>query len=179
MSMASRLRYAPDLILTRKMRIAKYGPVIKTMFESYGLPVSWGMAFAQQETTFRPWLDNLVDPGDKARGGSYGMFQMSLQTARQDLNFTLPVEDLYDVRCNASMAAKFIKRLFARYGNLTDTASHYNAGRALAKVPEFLTDKHGQFILDKQGNKVPHPTRATYVPNILASVEGEFKLYGI
>lgn len=123
----------PSRLLPYEKRMERFAPVIHHAFESLELNPTWGMAIARKESSFRPWVVNLTDPGDIRRGGSYGLFQMSLRTAL-DLGFLGQAKDLLDPDINAYWAAKLVKQLHDTWHNLADVASCYNSGKPLAKL---------------------------------------------
>jgi soluble lytic murein transglycosylase-like protein len=130
-------------------RETKYGPILRTAFEDEGLPGEWGMAFACQESRFDPNAESLTG-GDGRRGGSYGLCQMSLATARGDLGYTGDDEGLKNPQLNAKLAAQYCKLLMKRLKSrdLRDIAAAYNSGRPF--------------------NEAPKVTQTLYVPHILA-----------
>lgn len=126
----------PGRLLNRAGRVKRFGPAIVDAFRQHNLQPSWGYAFARVESDFKPWATNTRDAGDVARGGSWGMFMMSLQTARQDLGYHGGIADLRDLVVNADLAAQFIANLSAHSnGNLADVAARYNSGRPLSRLP--------------------------------------------
>jgi len=132
-----------------RLRENKYGPIIRAEFEHRMVPYTWGMAFARQESAFRPQSFNSMG-GDGRRGGAFGMFQLTLLTART-LRFSGQPTELLNPQVNAMWAATLVSDLYARYaGKLTDVAAAYNSGKPFAKAPNV--------------------TRAIYVPNIVRYV---------
>jgi soluble lytic murein transglycosylase-like protein len=131
----------PSRLLTYRQRVARFTPIITRAFESLELNPYWGMALAKKESAFRPWVVNMTDPGDVRRGGSYGMFQMSLRTAL-DLGFHGTTAELLDPDVNAFWAARLVGQLNDRYQNLADVASCYNSGKPLSKLPAWHRTRH-------------------------------------
>lgn len=130
---------------------AKYGPILRAAFVAEGLPGEWGMAISKWETggTFDP---NTVatDPRDLARGGSYGLCQMSLRTA-QALGFQGDAKLLLDPWLNAHYAAALCAQNQRIVGSdLARVAAAYNCGC--------------EHVL--QGT-VPADTASLYVPHVV------------
>ncbi len=140
-------------------RAALYGPLIRAAFEAEGLPGHWGMALARQESAFEPSAQCLIG-GDKKRGGSFGLCQMSLATAQGDLGYLGDGDGLKNPEVNTKLAAKFCKLLTKRLKTteLKDIAAAYNSGRPFAKAPK--------------------STRTVYVPNVLRFAQEYAQLEG-
>lgn len=128
------------------MRVRKYGPILVRAFTAAKLPAVWGLAFARQESDFRPDAQALTG-GDAKRGGSYGLCAMTLQTARE-YQPTITVDDLKDPELNATAAAAHIAALVRQCGPvLHEVAARYNSGKSLERAPD--------------------STRDVYVPNVV------------
>lgn len=100
---------------------------------SKNLPVNWGLAIARQESGFRPWARNNIG-GDKARGGAWGLFQVTLGTA-QGLGYRGDGPGLLDPVVNADYAARLVAELRNQWHSLQDVAAAYNSGKAYALAP--------------------------------------------
>lgn len=143
-------------LLPYSARLKKYRPAIVDAFLAQGLPEALGLAIARQESAFKAGA-RTVTGGDARRGGSYGLCQMSLMTAR-DLGYLGPPEGLLNPQLNARLAAEHCKRLATVYKSFwPDVAAAYNSGRSLAYSPK--------------------TTRLTYVPNVMKYM-AEFELSG-
>ncbi len=127
--------------------MAQYALILVIAFQNEGLPTEWGLALARQESNFAPKALNM-SAGDALRGGSWGLCQMSLKTARA-LGYVGAAEGLTDPQLNARLAAKLCKELVVRFRttNLADVAAGYNSGKPFAKAPV--------------------STRTVYVPRVL------------
>ena len=126
-------------------RLATVRPIIEAAFIARDLPTAWGMAFAMQESAFKASATNLTDPGDVARGGSFGLFQMSYKTALTECGYHGPATGLLDPQVNAALAAKFISILQKRHyvngpNDLENIASGYNSGKPRDKAPPSTRD---------------------------------------
>lgn len=129
-------------------RFNAYCDIIETAFAARHLKPEWGFAFARQESAFKANATNRRDAGDLRRGGSFGLFQMSMMTARA-LGFKGSEKELLKPETNSQYAAELIEQLHKRYqGNLKDIAACYNSGKSFEKAP--LVTQHN------------------YVPNVLA-----------
>lgn len=130
-------------------RVRLYSNEIKDAFLYNGVPFVIGLAFAHRESRFRN-VSNLTG-GDGARGGAWGIFQVTLKTAR-GYGFEGSVHELSSIRINAHYASKVIK--WAMTGVAADDykniASRYNSGKPFDKAPDM--------------------TRNNYVPRFLESI---------
>ncbi len=113
----------------------KYAPILVAAFLSEGLPPEWGMAIARQESAFNP-LAYVNSGGDKLRGGSRGLCQMSWLTAK-GLGYLGQPSDLFTPRVNADLAARLCKQLIRQFRthDLRDIAAGYNSGKPFARAP--------------------------------------------
>lgn len=134
--------------MTFTQREALYFPVLVAAFLRHNLPPEWGVAIARQESAFVVTASN-NSAGDAKRGGSWGLCQISLLTARS-LGFTGTTADLLNPEINAELAAALCEEISKRLKttSLADVASAYNSGKPMQKAPT--------------------STRTVYVPRVLA-----------
>lgn len=118
---------------TRAERAARVFPLAGAAAARWRVPVELLMGIAQQESDFYPYA-TATDPRDLARGGSYGLVQMSLQTARS-LGYLGAVGDsalltgIYDPAVNLDLGARYLRDLLAQTkGDTAAAVSAYNAG---------------------------------------------------
>lgn len=124
-----------DTRLTLAEREHLYLPLLARTAYVYSLPPHWLVGIARVESGFHTRAAG-TSAGDMARGGSTGLTQMSLQTARA-LGFTGSTEDLYAPATNARLAAMLIvhnMRSF-RVDSIEDVAALYNSGKRFAQAP--------------------------------------------
>jgi len=121
--------------MTLANRESVYGPILVAAFTNVGLPPEWGMAIARQESAFKPAVINNTG-GDALRGGSRGLCQMSLKTARA-LGFVGDPDLLFQPVLNAQLAAKLCLSLTRQFktAELKDIAAGYNSGKPFARCP--------------------------------------------
>jgi soluble lytic murein transglycosylase-like protein len=138
------------LLPTATMRRKRLQPFITEAWRSAGLLPSWGLAFAMCESEFRPWWVNKTH-GDGRRGGAFGLYQMTLATARS-LGFLGEPEELLDLDINAHMAIKLIKDDLMKRGfkGLRDIACGYNSNCTYARAPAKKVEM-GRVIHDARG----------------------------
>lgn len=118
-----------------KDREALYLPILARAFASKGFPPELGPAIARQESGFIPTIENL-GPGDKELGGSYGLCQMGLSTAK-GLGYTGNINGLKDPIMNAALAADLCAKNQARADctGLKDVIAMYNSGKPYDRAP--------------------------------------------
>ena len=134
--------------MTFTEREALYFPVLVAAFLRHSLPPEWGPAIAHQESAFTATATN-NSAGDATRGGSLGLCQMSLLTARS-LGFAGAPGQLLDPELNAELAATLCAHIVSVFKtrDLRDVASAYNSGKPFARAPK--------------------STRNVYVPRVVA-----------
>lgn len=117
------------------MRFARenaYDDVVNAAAANSGVPAALLKAVIGLESEFNPRATALGG-GDGARGGSYGLMQMSLATARA-LGFTGTAQDLYDPGQNIALGAKYLRDLLREAGaggyGIDSAISAYNAGNS-------------------------------------------------
>ena len=91
------------------------------------------LAIVDTESGWRQSATNLTG-GDLARGGAYGLAQMTLRTA-QGIDSGATPERLLEPAYNLSLAAQLLGKLWGQYGNDADTVSAYNSGKPVATAP--------------------------------------------
>lgn len=118
-------------------------PIIRA-FTDAGVRPALGLAIARQESDFRAKAVN-NSGGDGSRGGSYGIMQMSMTTARE-LGYKGSWEGLLQVMPCASLAAKLCAQNLNRVTIATtrdvgyirwclDMAALYNSGHVFKDCP--------------------------------------------
>lgn len=107
--------------------ISKYAPTLIRIFSVLGVDPTLGCAIAHHESDWDPSARS-KDPRDEARGGSRGLCQVSLSTAR-DLGWKGTPEALYDPSLSALLAARLLARnAGAVTADPTRLAQAYNGG---------------------------------------------------
>jgi hypothetical protein len=114
---------AQRLILAREEH---FGPIVRGAFRKAGLPVEWGMAIARLESSFDP-TRSVRTGADGAMGGAWGICQMTLQTAHDELNYKGDGPALLDPTLCSTLAAQLCVQHVKIYGsNFKDIAATYN-----------------------------------------------------
>jgi soluble lytic murein transglycosylase-like protein len=136
--------------VTREQRLHTYGPILVDAFVRHGLPGVWGVGLARQESDFDASAKNL-EGGDAKRGGSFGLCQVTLLTARSLRGDGVTPEMLCDASFNADVAAELVAQLRDRYrGVVSDILAAYNSGKPWAHAPT--------------------RTQKVYVPNVIKHI---------
>jgi soluble lytic murein transglycosylase-like protein len=106
------------------------------------------LGIIEVESAWKPNATNLIGP-DGARGGAFGLTQMTLRTA-QGLRPGITGEELLDPRTNLDVAGQLLAENARRISPLwPDVAAAWNSGRSFDTAPE--------------------RTRYDYVPKVLAA----------
>lgn len=94
---------------------------------------------------------------------SYGLGQLMYTTALDlGLPASTPPEALYSIPLNLQFAAKLVRKLWRKYGNVRDVAAAYNSGRPFARAPVFTRLTHVPKVLKALGvsDALPLPAGA-------------------
>jgi soluble lytic murein transglycosylase-like protein len=138
------------------------------------------LAIIAQESGGDPNATNLTG-GDALRGGSYGLMQMSLATAK-GYGYTGTGTGLLDPRTNVDLGVRYLADCFAQAGgDLNGAAQAYNSGRTTgapsygAQVVSFYNKLGGQYGSPESGQADGSPLSsesgvATVAVLILATV---------
>lgn len=114
-------------------RIRKYAPRVVAASKAAGVDPLYMLATAYHESRFDPDAVNMTG-GDLARGGAFGMFQMTFKTAAA-LGYKGAPEGLKDFETNLSYALKLARQNAERAEKLDDMASLYNSGKKYYDAP--------------------------------------------
>lgn len=142
--------------MSLKQREAKYLPVVATAFRNAGLPPELGCALARQESAWNPTA-TASHPGDLARGGAFGLCQMTLKTAREVLGHRdITPEQIFDPAVNAALAAELCVHNLESLAGVTYSDT---------KAP--LMDLAAMYNSGRRYDKAPYITKTNYVPRVL------------
>lgn len=112
-----------------------YLPIVAEEFAKLGLPPHLGAAIARHESNWTADASVLTG-GDGARGGAFGLCQMTLKTAL-GLDPMATPSRLLDARYNASVAARLVAADWKRFrGRVEDVIAAYNSGKPFFRAPE-------------------------------------------
>jgi hypothetical protein len=120
---------------------AIFEPLVSAWAQKAQIPPVLLWSIAPVESGRRPRLVNLTSPGDVARGGSWGLFGMTLKTAiglwnrypklRQTVagqRFDGSGPSLLDPGVNTMFAATYLAELWREFKDFVPTVAAYNAG---------------------------------------------------
>lgn len=109
------------------MTATDWSQAVAPIAAQYGVPASLVLAIIQVESGGNPNAINNTG-GDAALGGSYGLMQMSADTA-QALGYNGPSSGLLDPTTNITLGTRYLADLLSETGGNVDAAiSGYNAG---------------------------------------------------
>jgi soluble lytic murein transglycosylase-like protein len=108
----------------------------------FNIDVALLYAFCTVESRCRAKALNKNDGTKKARAAgiiehSHGLFQIKLATARV-LGFKGSVKELMKPEINTFYAAKLIRKLHNKHGDILKTISAYNAGRPIKSNKDYV-----------------------------------------
>lgn len=93
-------------------------------------------------------VSNMRDPF----GGSHGICQVSIRTAKYIEGDHITVKDLNNPYVNARIAAKYLKRLYDKYGNYEHAVAAYNMGHVRYKNNKLCNKKYVDKVLKLEYN---------------------------
>lgn len=98
-----------------RLSFAEVKPLVLAAASATGLPAALIDAVIRTESGYRP--------GARSRAGAMGLMQLMPGTARE-----LGVRDAFDARQNVMGGAKYLRKLYDRFGNYRLAVAAYNAG---------------------------------------------------
>ncbi|WFB37793.1 lytic transglycosylase domain-containing protein [Kiritimatiellota bacterium B12222] len=131
---------------------------VKPLFRKYGVPeeLVW---LAEVESSFNPKAQSPV--------GARGLFQFMPATARYMGLSTSPLDERIDPEKSADAAARYLAKLYGRFGDWPLTLAAYNAGEG--RVSGLLKQASSKDYNGIQ-SRLPSETRM-YVPKVLATIQ--------
>lgn len=151
-----------ELIIEKLQAADSLLPVVQHILRQNGLPPTLAY-IAFQESRF--------DPGARSRAGAVGLWQFVKPTGRAfGLKIRGSVDERLDPIKSTHAAARYIKNLYLRYGDLMLVLAAYNYGpgnldRALRKVDDPVRNRSYWYIVKK--GHLPRET-GEYVYKIIA-----------
>ncbi|MDF3128521.1 lytic transglycosylase domain-containing protein [Kiritimatiellaeota bacterium B1221] len=133
-------------------------PQIKPLFQKHGVPeeMIW---LAEVESSFNPKAQSPV--------GARGLFQFMPGTARYMGLSTSPQDERIHPQKSADAAARYLSKLYGRFGDWPLTLAAYNAGEG--RVSKLLRNSSRKDFNGIQ-SQLPSETRM-YVPKVLATIK--------
>jgi soluble lytic murein transglycosylase-like protein len=98
-----------------RLSFAEVKPLVLAAASATGLPAALIDAVIRTESGYRP--------GARSRAGAMGLMQLMPGTARE-----VGVSDAFDARQNVMGGAKYLRKLYDRFGNYRLAVAAYNAG---------------------------------------------------
>jgi soluble lytic murein transglycosylase-like protein len=98
-----------------RLSFAEVKPLVLAAASATGLPAALIDAVIRTESGYRP--------GARSRAGAMGLMQLMPGTARE-----VGVSDAFDARQNVMGGAKYLRKLYDRFGNYSLAVAAYNAG---------------------------------------------------
>jgi len=143
------------------MRSGQYKPIIERIFREESVPLDL-MYLAQVESLFKPTAFS------KAR--AKGIWQFNKSTAIQyGLKVTPDIDERSDPEKSTRAAARYLKDLYASFGDWDLVLAAYNWGGARVHRLIHRTGKSDFWELVQSGQKIPKETK-NHIPLIHASI---------
>ncbi len=112
---------------------------ILAIAKSVGISGQLLLAVCSVETNLRN-VNNFADHHEGTQG-SYGVCQLSLDTARQ-ISPNIDMLALQQPKVNIRIAARYLQKLIQKYGNMLDAIAAYNAGCVKLRRGEYVNKKY-------------------------------------
>lgn len=135
-----------------------YFPLFEKALEEEGLP---------SDLKYLAIVESALNPTAISRSGAGGLWQFMKPTAKEyGLKITSYIDERMDPEKSTRAAARFLKRLYATFGNWELALAAYNAGPG--RVRSAVARAGGSTDFYKVSKYLPAETRA-YVPGFIAA----------
>ena len=119
---------------------AELEPLVIEAAARAGVPAGVLEAIVDIESNWNPSASNRTG-GDEARGGAFGLTQLTLKTARAFDPRVTP-DDLLDPEKHLAIASKLMADNARRSRDPKDLAAMWNSGKVFDKAPEVTREKY-------------------------------------
>lgn len=134
-----------------------YMPIFEEALDYYGLPL---------ELKYLPVIESALDPTAKSRAGAVGLWQFMLTTGkRYDLEINSLVDERRDPIKSSFAAAKYLRDLYATFGDWNLVIAAYNCGPANINKAISRAGSRDYWVIYPY---LPRETRG-YVPAFIAA----------
>jgi hypothetical protein len=149
-----------EVIRRQLARSQHYLPMIKIIFQEYGLP---------EDLAYLAMVESGFNPKAYSPAGACGLWQFIKPTGlRYGLVIDNYVDERLDPEKSTRAAAKYLLDLYKRFGSWYLAAASYNCGEG--RVQQELRKSNNQNFWDLSANKrLPNETR-NYVPQMIAAI---------
>lgn len=137
---------------------AELASKLKPIFKKQGVP---------EELIWLAEVESSFNPKAKSPVGARGLFQFMPDTALYMGLSTSPRDERLDPEKSADAAARYLSKLYGRFGDWPLTLAAYNAGQG--RVSKLLKSSPSKDFNGIQ-SRLPSETRM-YVPKVLATIE--------
>ncbi len=149
-----------EVIRRQLARSKKYLPMVKEIFQEYGLP---------EDLAYLAMIESGFNPKACSPAGACGMWQFIKPTGlRYGLIINNDVDERFDPEKSTRAAAKYLLDLYKRFGSWYLAAASYNCGER--RVQQELNKSNNQNFWELSANKcLPNETK-NYVPQMIAAI---------
>ncbi len=148
-----------DVVKRQLARSTRYLPMIKEVFQEYGLP---------EDLAYLAMIESGFNPNAQSPAGAVGMWQFIKGTGlRYGLVIEGPIDERRDPAKSTRAAARYLLDLYRQFGSWYLAAASYNCGER--RVEKELKKSNHENFWELSANKcLPNETK-NYVPQLIAA----------
>jgi len=141
-------------------RSTRYLPMIKEIFQEYGLP---------EDLAYLAMIESGFNPNARSSAGACGLWQFIKPTGQR---YGLVINDQVDERRNPEKstraAARYLRDLYKQFGSWYLAAASYNCGER--RVQQKLTKSSHRNFWELSANQCLPTETKNYVPQMIAAI---------
>jgi hypothetical protein len=141
-------------------RSSRYLPMIKAVFQEYGLP---------EDLAYLAMIESGFNPNARSSAGAVGMWQFIKSTGqRYGLVINGSVDERRDPQKSTHAAARYLRDLYKQFGSWYLAAASYNCGEK--RVERKLSKSGNRNFWDLSANRCLPDETKNYVPQMIAAI---------
>jgi hypothetical protein len=148
------------IISCQLARSTRYLPMIKAVFQEYGLP---------EDLAYLAMIESGFNPNARSSAGAAGLWQFIKPTGqRYGLVINGAVDERLDPQKSTRAAARYLRDLYKQFGSWYLAAASYNCGER--RVQQKLSKSGNRNFWELSANRcLPNETK-NYVPQMIAAI---------